>query len=56
MEVVRPLELTATPLKPGQSEEELDPEPPRGWPNGPEVCSPRSSSESSTSGTRKHRC
>ena len=36
VEVVKPLELTATPLKPGQSEEELDPEPPRRWPNGPE--------------------
>ena len=36
VEVVRPLELTATPLKPGQGEEELDPEPPRRWPNGPE--------------------
>ena len=34
--MVRPLELTATPLKPGQGEEELDPEPPRRWPNGPE--------------------
>ena len=26
--MVKPLELTATPLKPGQGEEELDPEPP----------------------------
>ena len=35
VEVVKPLELTAMPLKPGQGEEELE-EPPRRWPNGPE--------------------
>ena len=40
VEVVKPLELTATPLKPGQSEEELDPKPPRRWEGEPEAMKP----------------